>query len=205
MKLKFSIFILISILTLACNKEEEDTQANQIPPGSTPFTDDDILFVPYTSESPVFKDQNGNTLTLNFKERKRTEEYYAWDQTYFTFSTDATLELEMRLRYLQSDVSKKTLALYMPYYDANGTLQNNLFEMPIDPAGIEDGFFKNIIDFYDTLNVGGTERYNVYDVNELVSTDASKDGPNNYSKIFYNRSYGILQIQQKDGIIWTLQ
>lgn len=205
MKFKFSTILLLSVFIFACHKEEDNSQVNQIPPGSTPFSDDDILFVPYTSESPVFKDQNGNTLTLNFKERKRTEEYYAWDQTYFTFSTDPTLELEMRLRYLQSDVSKKTLALYMPYYDASGVLQNNLFEMPIDPTGIEDGFFKNIIDFYDTLTIDGTERYDVFDVNELVSTDAAKDGPNNYSKIYYNRSYGILQIHQKDGVIWTLQ
>jgi len=205
MKLKFTVLIILGVLLISCQKEEETPQANQIPPGSTPFTDDDILFVPYTSESPLFKDQNGNDLTLNFKERLRTEEYYAWDQTYFTFSTDPTLELEMRLRYLQSDVSKKTLAMYMPYYDTNGTLQNNLFEMPIDPTGLEEGFFKNIIDFYDTLNVGGTERYNVYEVNELVSTDAAKDGPNNFSKVFYNRTYGILQMRMKDGIIWTLQ
>jgi len=205
MKFKFTVFIVLGVLLMACNKEEETSQANQIPPGSTPFTDDDILFVPYTSESPVLKDQNGNDLTLNFKERLRTEEYYAWDQTYFTFSTDPSLELEMRLRYLQSDVSKKTLAMYMPYYDANGILRNNLFEMPIDPTGLEDGFFKNIIDFYDTLNVGGTERYNVYEVNELVSTDAAKDGPNNFSKLFFNRTYGILQMRMKDGIIWTLQ
>ena len=205
MKFKFSILALFVVTLIACNKEEEPSLVNQIPPGSTPFTDNDILFVPYTSESPVFKDQNDNSLTLNFKERLRTEEYYAWDQTYFIFSSDATLEIEMRLRYLQSDVSKKTLALYMPYYDNSNVLRNNLFEMPIDNEGIEEGFFENIIEFYDTLMVGGTERYDVYEVTELVSTDAEKDGPKNFTKIFYNRSIGILQMHQKDGVIWTLQ
>lgn len=205
MKFKLSILILLAVTLFACQKEEEESIANQIPPGSTAFTDNDILFVPYTSQSPVFKDQSDNTLTLNFKERLRTEEYYAWDQTYFNFSTDATLEIEMRLRYLQSDVSKKTLALYMPYYDDSNVLRNNLFEMPIDNEGIEDGFFKNIIEFHDTLSVGGTERYDVYEVTELVSTDEDKDGAQNFIKIVYNRSYGILQMYQKDGVIWTLQ
>ena len=111
----------------------------------------------------------------------------------------------MRLRYLQSDVSKKTLALYMPYYDNSNVLRNNLFEIPIDNVGIEDSFFANIIEFHDTLIVGGTERYNVYEVTELVSTDAEKDGLQNFTKIVYNRAYGILQMHQKNGVIWTLQ
>jgi len=205
MKLKHSIFFLLLLTFVACVKEEPEPFVNQIPPGSTPFTDSDILFVPYTTQSPNFKDQFGNDLTLNFKERKRTEEYFAWDQTYFNFSTDVTLEIEMRLRYLQSDVSKKTLALYMPYYDNGGTLRNNLFEMPIDFNGIETGFFKNLIQFDDTLTVAGTEYYNVYSVNELVSTDPTKDGVENFSKIVYNRTFGIIQMHLKNGVIWTLQ
>jgi hypothetical protein len=205
MKIKFSIIMLLMVTLIACQKEEEPASINQIPPGSTPFTDDDILFVAYTSESPSFKDQNDNILTLNFKERLRTEEYYAWDQTYFTFSTDTTLELEMRLRYLQSDVSKKTLAMYMPYYDSFGVLRTNLFEMPIDNTGIEEGFFENIIDFHDTLMVGSTERYNVYEVTELVTTNSDQDGPLNFARVFYNRVQGILIMHQRDGVIWTLQ
>ena len=201
----YFILCLTVISVLSCKEDPEPSQANQIPEGSTPFTDSDILFVPYTSQSPVYKDQSDNTLTLNFTERKRTEEYFAWDQTYLTFSSDETLEVEMRLRYLQSDVSKKTLALYMPYYDNSNTLRNNLFEMPIDPTGLETGFFKNIINYYDTLAIDGSERYDVFEVNELVNTDADKEGAQNYSKIYYNREYGILQMRLKDGVIWSLQ
>ena len=197
--------MLLMVTLIACQKEEEQTTGNQIPPGSIPFTDDDILFVPYISENLTFEDQYDNILVLNFKERLRTEEYYAWDQTYFTFSTDPTLELEMRLRYLQSDVSNKTLAMYMPYYDNSGVLRTNLFEMPIDYAGIEEGFFKNIIDFHDTLIIGNNERYNVYEVTELISTDSDKDGPLNFSRIFFNREQGILIMHQKDGVIWKVQ
>jgi hypothetical protein len=198
------ILFFIVLTAISCKKTTVEPPKNDIPEGATPFTDNDILFVPYTSESPVFISQYDDTLKLNFVERKRTQEYYAWDQTYFSFSTDPSLKMELRLRYLQSDVSKKTLAIYMPYYDNSNVLRNNLFEMPIDYANVEQSFFANVVNFYDTLMVEGTERYNVYEVTELVSTDASKDGAKNFSKIMYNRSYGLLQMYQKDGIIWSL-
>jgi len=198
------IFLFFFLSIVSCKKTTVDPPKNNIPKGATPFSDNDILFVPYTSESPVFISQYNDTLRLNFVERKRTQEYYAWDQTYFTFSTDPSFQLELRLRYLQSDVSKKTLAIYLPYYDNSNILRNNLFEMPIDYSNIEQSFFANAVNFYDTLSVAGTERYNVYEVSELVSTDASKDGPNNFNKVMYNRTYGILQMYQKDGIVWSL-
>ncbi len=203
MKLFFISFLLI-VVTVSCKKTTVEPPKNNIPEGATPFTDDDILFVPYTSESPLFVSQYNDTLKLIFSERKRTQEYYAWDQTYFTFSTVHSLKMELRLRYLQSDVSKKTLAIYMPYYDNSGVLRNNLFEMPIDNSNIEQSFFANVVNFYDTLNLAGTERYNVYEVTELVSTDADKDGDNNFSKIMYNRTYGLLQMHQKNGKVWSL-
>jgi hypothetical protein len=205
--MKFTLPVLVLIVSIfsSCTKEQEPTPVSNIPAGATAFTDADIQFIPYSSEDVVFKDQADNILTLNFLERKRSEEYFAWDQTFFDFSTDADLNLEMRLRYLQSDVSKKTLAIYMPYYDNGGELRNNLFEMPIDFTGIELGFFKNIIDIHDTLVINLVERYNVFEVTELVSTDASKDGPENFNRIFYNRLDGILQINVNNGVIWTLQ
>lgn len=205
MKSAIVLSTLILFFVVGCRKEEEEDPVNTIPPGSVPFTDSDIMFNPYTSQSINFINQNDELLTLNFIERKRTEEYYAWDQTYFTFSTDVTLELEMRLRYLQSDVSKKTLALYMPYYDNSNVLRQNLFELPIDNTGLEDGFFKNLIEFHDTLMLNGNERYSVYEAIELVSTDEEKDSPTNFSKIFYNREYGILQMNQKNGVNWVKQ
>jgi hypothetical protein len=205
MKFILPILVLSVSVFSSCVKEQEPTPVSNIPAGATAFTDSDIQFIPYTSEDVVFKDQADNILTLNFIERKRSEEYFAWDQTFFDFSTNAELKLEMRLRYLQSDVSKKTLAIYMPYYDDLGVLRNNLFEMPIDYTGIELGFFKNIIEFHDTLVINLVERYKVFEVTELVSTDANKDGPENFNKIFYNRSEGILQINVKDGVIWDLQ
>jgi hypothetical protein len=197
------LFILV-FSTASCKKTTVEPPKNKIPEGATPFTDNDILFVSYTSESPVFISQFNDTLRLNFIERKRTQEYYAWDQTYFTFSTNPSLKMELRLRYLQSDVSKKTLAIYLPYLDNSNVLRNNLFEMPIDYTNVEQSFFANVVKFYDTLMVAGTERYNVYEVTELVSTDASKDGAKNFSKVMYNRSYGLLQMYQKDGIVWSL-
>lgn len=205
MKFTLPVLILIVSIFVSCNKEQEPTPVSNIPVGATAFTDSDIEFIPYSSENVIFKNQLDSVLTLNFVERKRTEEYFAWDQTFFNFSTDTDLKLEMRLRYLQSDVSKKTLAIYMPYYDNGGVLRNNLFEMPIDYTGIELGFFKNIVEIHDTLMINSVERYNVFEVTELVSTDASEDGPENFNRIFYNRTEGILQINVNSGVIWTLQ
>lgn len=205
MKYILAIFVLATSVFFSCKKEEVTVPVSNIPAGATPFVGSDIGFVPYSSNSPVFRNQLDSILTLNFVERKQTAKPFAWDQTFFKFSTNEDLKIEMRLRYLQSDVSKKTLGIYMPYYDANEILRNNLFEMPIDFSTIETGFFKNIIEFHDTLILNSVEYYQVYEVNELVSTDANKDGPENFNKLFYNRTSGILQMHMKNGIIWTLE
>ena len=115
------------------------------------------------------------------------------------------MKIELRLRYLQADVSKKTLAIYMPYYDVNEILRSNLFEMPINYSDIENGFFKNIVEFHDTLIINSVERYKVFEVTELVSTDNDKEGPGNCNRIFYNREKWMLQFNQNDGVSWTLQ
>lgn len=205
MKFILPVLVLIASLFLSCNKVVEPTPVSNVPPGATAFNDSDIQFIPYTSESVVFKDQLDSVLTLNFIERKQSEEYYAWDQTFFNFSTNPDLKIEMRLRYLQSDVSKKTLAIYMPYFDNSGVLRTNLFEMPIDYNGIELGFFKNIVEFHDTLIINTVERYKVFEVTELVSTDANIDGPENFNKLYYNRTEGFLQMHVKNGMIWTFE
>jgi len=205
--MKFTLPVLIVVLSIcfSCEKTEEIKPVSNVPSGAVAFNDNDIQFVPYTTESPVFKDQLDNVLTLEFIERKRSEESFAWDQTFFNFSTNTDLKIEMRLRYLQSDVSKKTLAIYMPYFDNSGSLRTNLFEIPIDYTDIELGFFKNLIEFHDTLLINAVEYYNVFEVTELVSTDSNKDGPENFNRLYYNRTKGILQMHVKDGVIWTLQ
>ena len=198
--------LAISLFILSCNKEENNP-TQQLPDGATPYTEMDIQFVPYTTGDKVFKRMPllDSTLVLQFVERKRTEEYYAWDQTWFTFSSDPDLELELRLRYLQTDNSQKTLAIYMPYKDAGGTSRTNIFEMPIDTVGMSSGFFQNHITFHDTVVYNNVEWYNVYEVSELISTDSDKDGPENFDKICYNRIYGIIKMDQTNGNVWVLQ
>ncbi len=204
---KLVIFSLLSIGILSSCKKNEDEPVDTLPEGATPYTESDIQFVPYTSGDRVFKMMPllDSTLVFTFKERLRTEEYFAWDQTYFTFDTDAELEIEFRLRYLQTENSQKTLAMYLPYRDATDAVQANVFEIPIDHSGIETGFFQNLVDFHDTLVINSIEWYDVYEVSELVGTDLSKDGPENYSKIFYNSVYGIIEMDQKNGTTWVLQ
>lgn len=196
----------ITLLLMSCKKTENPNEPN-LPAGATPYTENDIQFVPYTSGNRVFKKMPllDSTLVFTFKERIRTEEYFAWDQTFFTYDTDSELEVEFRLRYLQADNSQKTLAMYMPYRDATGAVKRNLFEIPITPTNIETGFFELLVDFHDTLTINSIDWYNVYEVSELVNTNAGDDGPENYTKIFYNKTYGVIEMDQKNGTVWVLQ
>ncbi|MFT4600785.1 MAG: hypothetical protein ACI857_000962 [Arenicella sp.] len=207
MKHLSNIFLVVLVVVLtSCNKPEPPV-TNNLPEGATPYSETDIQFVPYQSADLVFKKMPAldSTWILNFKERVRSEEYFAWDQTYFNLDIDPTLEFELRLRYLQTDNSQKTLAVYMPYRDNSGTLRTNLFEMPITPVGLEQGFFTDLIDYHDTIVFNSIEWYNVFEVNELLSTDAEKDGPTNFSKIYYNTVYGIIKMDQNNGTNWILQ
>jgi hypothetical protein len=206
MNLHVLIPLVFVVLFTSCQPEEV-SPGPQLPEGATPYTETDIQFVPYTSGDRVFKRMPtlDSTLVLQFVERKRTEEYFAWDQTWFNFNTDPGLPLELRLRYLQTDNSQKTLALYMPYKDYSGTFQTNIFEMPIDTNGLATGFFQNHIIFHDTVVYNNVEWYNVYEVSELISTDPDKDGPQNFEKICYNTIYGIIKMDQTNGNVWVLQ
>lgn len=207
MKSYFPGILLIILISIAACKKQDDQDVITLPEGATPYTESDIQFVPYTSGDRIFKRMPAldSTLVFKFKERVRTEEYFAWDQTFFTYDIDPDLEVEFRLRYLQTDNSQKTLAMYMPYRDASGALQKNIFEIPITSANIETGFFQNLVDFHDTLVINSIDWYNVFEVTELVATDAPKDGPQNYSRIFYNKTYGIIEMDQKNGTVWVLQ
>ncbi len=200
------VYFGIAVSLVACNKEEPDDTTN-LPEGATPYTEADIQFVPYQSGNRVFKKLPllDSTLELQFVERSRTEEYFAWDQTFFKFSTDTELEAEFRLRYLQSDNSQKTLAMYLPYRDLNNIPRTNLFELPISHVGIETGLFQNLIDFHDTLVLNSIMWYNVYEVKPLLTTDSIKDGLQNYNRIYYNSVYGLIKMNQKNGTEWMLQ
>ncbi len=200
------LFIGISVSLVACNKEEPDDTTN-LPEGATPYTEADIQFVPYQSGNRIFKKLPllDSTLELQFIERSRTEEYFAWDQTFFKYSNDPELEAEFRLRYLQSDNSQKTLAMYLPYRDLNNIPRTNLFELPISHVGIETGLFQNLIDFHDMLVLNSIMWYNVYEVKPLLTTDSIKDGLQNYNRIYYNSVYGLIKMNQKNGTEWMLQ
>lgn len=200
------VFIGIAVSLVSCNKDEPDDTTN-LPEGATPYTEADIQFVPYQSGNRVFKKLPllDSTLELQFTQRSRTEEYFAWDQTFFNYSTDPELQAEFRLRYLQTDNSQKTLAMYLPYRDLNNVARTNLFELPISPVGIETGFFQELIDFHDTLVLNSIMWYNVYEVKPLLTTDSIKDGVENYNRIYYNTVYGLIKMNQKNGTEWMLQ
>ncbi|MBN4072606.1 hypothetical protein JYT74_01070 [Crocinitomix catalasitica] len=200
-------FIVVLVLTTVIGCKKDDDNGSNLPEGAIPYSEADIQFVPYTSGDEKFDriPLLDSSFTLVFKERLRTEAYYAWDQTFFTFSSDPEKELELRLRYLQTTVSQKTLAIYVPYRDLSGNLQTNLFEIPIEyPDSIEFGYFADLIDYYDTLVISSVEFYNVFEVSPLQLTPSSEDGPENYTRLYYNKVYGIIEMDQKDGSKWFL-
>lgn len=202
-----TVFIGLILSVASCKKEDPEDNT-KLPEGATPYTEADIQFVPYQSTDKVFKmlPLLDSTLIFQFKQRSRTEEYFAWDQTFFTYSTDADLEIEFRLRYLQTDnTSQKTLAMYLPYKDATDIKRTNLFEVPITSSGIETGFFKELVDFHDTLMLNAIEWYDVFEIKPLLTTDAAKDGPENYNRVYYNSTYGLIKMDQKNGTEWMLQ
>lgn len=210
MKKGIGIAFLVMLTAIFSCKKVDPPPGNNLPEGATPYTETDIQFVPYASQSKVFKRMPAldSNLTLVFKERLRPEEYFAWDQTFFTFDVDPELELELRLRYLQTEeTSQKTLAIYMPYRDGTtaDSIRHNIFEMPIDPSNLSTSFFENHIVYHDTILISGIEWYDVYEVDELVSTDPGEDGPTNFDKIYYNAVYGIIRMNQNNGTDWVLQ
>jgi len=207
MKTLLPFTVIASVLALsACNKEEPENN-HTLPEGATPYTETDIQFVPYQSGNRVYKKlpMLDSTLVFQFKERSRTEEYFAWDQTFFTFSNDPALEIEFRLRYLQTQNSQKTLAMYLPYRDAGNTVRANIFELPLTHVGLQNGFFKELVTYHDTITLNDIDWFNVFEVKPLISTDAAKDGPKNYNHAYYNSTYGLIQMNQNNGTQWILQ
>ena len=209
MKLRNSILVVFATLAIvSCNKVDPPT--NNLPDGAEPYTEQDIQFVPYSSGDVVFRRLPAldSTIILNFQQRIRTEEYFAWDQTFFTLNVDPELEFEFRLRYIQTEnQSQKSLGIYMPYRDgtAPDSIRHNVFEMPIDPTNISSSYFVNHITIHDTIVINSTEWYDVYEVDELVSTDPGKDGPTNFNKVYYNKVFGIIRMDQNNGNDWVLQ
>ncbi len=92
----------------------------------------------------------------------------------------------------------------MPYRDVFGTVRTNIFETPINETVIETGFFSELVTFHSSIEINGTEWSNVYEINPLTSTDPALDNESNFSKVYYNATFGIIQMDQKNGDIWIL-
>lgn len=204
---KYYIFFGLIIIAFACNKDDAN-EGPFLPNGTTPYTAIEVAFVPYTSQNLIFKKAPGFTDEINvlFNERLVTENVYAWDQTFFQLGDDSYLEIEFRLRYLQTETgtADKTLAVYMPYWDNAGVVRTSIFEMPITPVGIEAGALANVVTFHPTIDLFGTIWEDVYEVEPLVETPLVEDNPENFSKIFYNTSFGLIEMDQKNGSKWVL-
>jgi hypothetical protein len=207
MKLKFYLLLFFVPLILTNCQKQEETEDSTLPPGAIPFTADEVAFVPYTSTNLTFKKAPDFTeeLILGFIERKATEEVFAWDQTNFHFGSDPYLNLEFRLRYLQTETTaQKTLAIYMPYWDDAGVIRSNVFEMPLVMTDDETNFFQSLVTFHESIDLNGTVWTDVFEIKPLLSTEESMDSETNFEKIFYNKTAGLIQMNQKNGDNWMI-
>lgn len=203
---KIILLLLFVLIVVACKKNTE-TGEPKLPEGASPYTASELSFVPYTSTNQQFKKGPDftQTLTLEFKERVTPAVFYAWDQTYFTFSTDPGLEVELRLRYLQAEEeSLKTLAIYLPHRNASGTAYASIFEMPIETAEVETGFFSELVTFHSSIALFDTNWENVYEVRPINTVKPENDSPSRFETVYYSRESGILGMDQKNGDQWVL-
>lgn len=202
----FFLFLLLGISLLSCKKEPEAT-GPFLPEGVTPYTAEQVATVPYSTSDQLFKKAPGFTSELNlvFLERIATEQFYAWDQTYFQLGADPYLKVEARLRYLQTgNENYKTLVIYLPYWDDNGVIQSTLFEFPIDMIDFSNSFFQDLVIFHEELDLGPVTWTNVYEILPLTSTPASEESSENFERAYYSKEKGIIGFNQINGDQWVL-
>lgn len=206
MKKSLIYIVCVALAIVSCNKDNEP-DGPVLPFGATPYETAEVAFVPYNSGDRVFKKAPEFTteLILNFKERRATKEAFAWDQTFFTFTFDLSLELELRLRYLQAETEyHKSLAIYMPYRDEVAVVRTTIFETPIDETVLETSFFSDIVTFHDTIEINGMDWYDVFEISPLTSIDPLIVSETNFTKIYFNAIFGIIEMDQKNGDVWIL-
>ncbi len=207
MSRRLGLFLLSTLfIVVGCEKTDMSDDPT-LPDGATPYSAEEAAFVSYTTgeyvfkKSPAFSDE----ISLTYHERREEKQVYAWSQTYLKFSTDTSLEVELRLRYLETEdkAARKTLAIYMPYRDFTSAIQYTIFETPIYKDELEAGFFQDKVTFHDTLDLGGSDWYNVFEILPLSSTPAEIDDEENFEKIYYSKTIGLIEIDQKNGNKWV--
>jgi len=197
---------LVVFALMACNKEPEKT-GPYLPAGVTAYTAEQVATVPYTGTDQIFKKAPdfSTEISFIFLERLPTQEFYAWDQTYFQLGTDPYLKVEARLRYLQAaDENYKTLALYMPYWDDADVIRSSIFEFPIDIAAFSSTFFEHLVTLHSELDLGPLTWTNVYEIKPLTATPPSEESNENFERVFYTKEKGIIGFNQKNGDQWVL-
>jgi len=201
------VLLLIGLVMLIGCKKDAEPEGPFLPAGVTAYSDEQVALVPYSSGDQLFKKAPGFTteLLLTFIERKATKEFVAWDQTFFQMGADPYLIVEFRLRYLQTaNETHKTLAIYMPYWDDSGVIRSTIFEFPIQTTDFSSGFFKTLITYHSTIDLGGTTWNNVYEIRPITSTPASEESPDNFNLVYYSTTVGLIGMNQVNGDEWVL-
>ncbi|WP_066757716.1 hypothetical protein [Crocinitomix algicola] len=203
--MRISTLFIIFLILFSCKKEEVTDY--KLPKGAIAFTDDDLNFVPYSNQNLVFKKAPDfiEELHYQFDGRNATRNQFAWDQTYFKNAADEHLRVELRLRHLKTtNITLKTLAIYMPYWDGESKLNESLFEIPLKMDATSSEIFSGRLVFHEAIDLHGTIWENVYEILPLLYPTEEEESGSRYSKLFYSTEFGLIQLNQVNGNSWIL-
>ncbi len=174
-----------ALLLFSC--EEEPVETISIPEGTTPFSSEEEAFLPYSSESHIYKMAPDfiEEITFEFQEETTPKNAYAWKEVKYRYATDYGFRASFRLRYYLSEVEpEKTLAIYLPYKASNGEYGQVLFETPIDSTGVSEGFFQNKVTYHTTIELEGVVYSEVFEILPLTLDDGDIDVDTYFDRIF---------------------
>ena len=201
-----NLLFCCTLLFLGC--EEEPVQSYGIPVGTTPFSPDEEAFLPYQSGNLIYRlaPDYLEEITFEFQEALVPKNAYAWKEVKYRYSTDYGFQVSFRLRYHLSEVApEKTLAIYLPYLEENGEYGQVLFETPIDSSRIEEGFFKEKVIYHNEIELEGVIYNEVFEILPLTLDEGDINTNTYFNKVYYNRTLGLIQANQKNGNRWTIQ
>ena len=210
MKQKISIVLCcITLLFVGCEEENILPDGSTFPADLTPFSEGELSFLPYNGNdviyqrAPLYVDE----FEMLYVERTTDSLVYAWDRTFFKWSTDFSLRAEFRFHYLETDDdgTYKALGIYLPYRNFENDYSLAHFEIPIDTSLIDEGYFADLITFHPTLTFDDQTWENVFEIEPFRHVNASEEGPLGFDRIYYTQAKGIVRFLHNNGRNWIIK
>jgi hypothetical protein len=203
-----SVIGCILLFASACEEQNIAPNGKTFPADLVPFSPEELAFIPFDESNikyeraPLYVDN----FSMLFVERKSDSLVYAWDQTFFKWDTDFSLRAEFRFHYLETDNDGtfKSLAIYLPYRNAENKYSRAHFEIPIDTSLIADSYFNGLITYHPSHTFGDRTWENIFEITPFRHVEEVEEGPLGYERIFYSQSEGIVRYLLNNGRNWII-